>query len=97
MTSKIPFLIDLSAENVFCTRCRTVCTSLALADFKLFWCGTKACGNVEEVRYYGAGTWKVFAVSETLRENSISEVNAELVWSVDGQDNRACTGYSGRV
>ena len=96
MTRKIPFLIDLSAEEVFCTRCRKVCRSLDLKDFRLFWCGTKACGNMQEVRYFGAGAWKVFSISETLRENSISEVTAELVWSVGEQSKRSRT-YGSRI
>lgn len=85
MKPKSLFLIDLSAERVFCTACGTICKSLPLEDFALFWCGTKVCDNTEEVRCYEGGIWKVFAVSEILRENSISEVTPELILSIGEQ------------
>ena len=94
MKPKSLFLIDLSARRVFCASCGRICKSLPLADFTLFWCAGKACDNTEEVRWYPGNVWKVFAVSETLRENSISEVTADLILSIGARDSRSCTDES---
>jgi hypothetical protein len=76
------FLIDLSARSVYCASCRTVCRSLELEDCVLFWCSARHCTNTEEVRLYNDHIWKVFAVSETMLENSVSEVKPELILSI---------------
>jgi hypothetical protein len=80
------FLIDLSAKRVFCTSCKKSCKSLELAGYTQFWCANKSCGNSEEVRVYPGRRWEVFAVSETLRENSISEITTDLILSIGAPD-----------
>lgn len=80
------FLIDLSAKRVFCTACKKSCKSLELSDYTQFWCGRKSCDNSEEVRVYPGNRWEIFAVSETLRENSISEITTDLILSIGAPD-----------
>jgi hypothetical protein len=80
------FLIDLSAKRVFCTSCKKACRSLELTDCTQFWCASKSCDNSEEVRVYPGNRWEVFAVSETLRENAISEITTELILSIGAPD-----------
>lgn len=82
------FLIDLSAKRVLCRVCRKSCKSLELADFTLFWCSTKSCRNDEEVRLYSGNKWRVFAVKETLQENSISEITRRLVRTIGARERR---------
>ena len=94
MKPKSLFLIDLSAARVFCTSCRRACRSLALPDFTLFWCAGKTCANTEEARLYPGKVWKVFAVSEAMRENSISEITSELILSIEYRDKESCMGES---
>jgi hypothetical protein len=78
------FMIDLSAGRVFCRDCRKKCRALDLADYKVFWCGTKSCGNDDEVRLDSENNWRVYRVLETLQENSISEITTRLVQSIQG-------------
>lgn len=76
------FFIDMVKQRVFCVSCKHVCRSLPLEDCTLFWCASKGCGNTEEVRHYKGSAWEILAVEEVLRENSISEVKAELILSI---------------
>jgi hypothetical protein len=82
MKRRVPFFIDLSKENVFCSSCRKRCRSLPLKDYTLFWCPTKSCENTKEVRLYRDGIWKVFGVSEHLGHNRISAITERLIKSI---------------
>lgn len=81
------FFIDIAMERVFCRSCRKICRSLTLTTCTLFWCDNRACSNSDDVRLLPDGTWNIFTFVEHWQENSVSQIEAELLISIRSSED----------